>query len=200
MERFDYFNTLSPHLTQTILGFSHIRKLFKGETLYVQGNDVDAVYLLYKGSISYLRYSDESKYPMTLFRLEAAGIDFSYTPSQSEAIASAVAEQECELLLIDGAKLFALLQAQEDFVRFVFDQMMKRTHYLAKVAQEMRFSSLDKRVLDWIYQHGKKDIVMTHEEVALFHGTSREVVSRLLKRFEREGYVKLGRGHIERVA
>ena len=45
---------------------------------------------------------------------------------------------------------------------------------------------------------GKSAIVanMTHEEIANHHGTSREVVSRMLKKFEKEGLVTLARKEI----
>ena len=37
---------------------------------------------------------------------------------------------------------------------------------------------------------------MTHEQIAKYIGSAREVVSRMLKYFEAEGYVKLSRGRI----
>ena len=38
---------------------------------------------------------------------------------------------------------------------------------------------------------------MTHEQIAKYVGSAREVVSRMLKYFENEGYVNLSRGKIE---
>ncbi len=37
---------------------------------------------------------------------------------------------------------------------------------------------------------------MTHEQIAKYLGTAREVVSRMLKYFSKEGYVSLSRGGI----
>lgn len=39
-------------------------------------------------------------------------------------------------------------------------------------------------------------LVMTHEQIAKYVGSAREVVSRMLKYFEEEGYVELSRGRI----
>ena len=202
MKTFDYFNTLPLSTLQSIESFSFTKHLSKGSRLYEQGEIVDKIYLLKKGTLSYVRYCEESVHPMLLFSLKSGcdAIDFSYTPAQSEAIASVMAKTDCELIVIDAVKLFSLLKEESDFMKFVCAELMKRTHYLAKLAQDLRFSPLDKRILDWIYEHGSKTIHITHEEVALVHGTSREVVSRLLKRFEKAGYIKLGRGHIKRVA
>lgn len=43
------------------------------------------------------------------------------------------------------------------------------------------------------------DIQMTHQDLATELGTSREVVSRLLKNLEHEGLIDLSRGHIKKI-
>ncbi|MDK2961160.1 MAG: family transcriptional regulator, anaerobic regulatory protein [Eubacteriaceae bacterium] len=61
--------------------------------------------------------------------------------------------------------------------------------------------SFDKRLtiflLDEVSKTGSNVIQMTHEQIAKYVGSAREVVSRMLKYFEKEGYVKLSRGKIE---
>ena len=63
--------------------------------------------------------------------------------------------------------------------------------------------SFDKRLANFLleeYQLNKKDkLKITHEQIANHIGSAREVVSRMLKYFEGEGYVKLGRGSIHLV-
>ncbi len=44
---------------------------------------------------------------------------------------------------------------------------------------------------------GKEKIKITHEQLAKYIGSAREVVSRMLKYFEQEGIVSLGRGSVE---
>ena len=60
----------------------------------------------------------------------------------------------------------------------------------------LRFTSLDERLLQWLRQKSVKVLKITHEEIAYYHGSSREVVSRMLKKFEKQGLLKLSRKEI----
>lgn len=60
---------------------------------------------------------------------------------------------------------------------------------------------IDKRVAiflwDEISRNQSKVISLKHEEIARYIGSAREVVSKVLKYFEQEGVVVLGRGKTE---
>ena len=68
---------------------------------------------------------------------------------------------------------------------------------MASLVEEIRFSSLDTRLLHWLQSQNEKEINISHEEVGEIIGTSREVVSRILKGFEKNNIVKLYRKKIE---
>lgn len=67
--------------------------------------------------------------------------------------------------------------------------------------QQILFMGADKRVAiflwDEITKTGNITITYTHDEVARFIGSAREVVTRILKYFAGKGVVKLSRGKIE---
>ncbi len=67
--------------------------------------------------------------------------------------------------------------------------------------QQILFMSFDKRLasflIDEIAKNGSSTINMTHEQIAKYMGSAREVVSRMLKYFAREGIVSLSRGGIK---
>jgi CRP/FNR family transcriptional regulator len=56
---------------------------------------------------------------------------------------------------------------------------------------------MDQRLLNWLFVQGRDTILTTHEQIALILGTSREVISRILKNLEKEGIISLGRGSIK---
>ena len=66
--------------------------------------------------------------------------------------------------------------------------------------QQILFISFDKRLARFLVDECNKtshtDIHMTHEQIASYLGSAREVVSRMLKYFANEGLVKLSRGNI----
>jgi CRP/FNR family transcriptional regulator len=66
--------------------------------------------------------------------------------------------------------------------------------------QQVLFLSADRRLAIFLLEESEKlggdEIHMTHEQIARFMGTAREVVSRLVKYFNQEGWVKTARGCI----
>jgi CRP/FNR family transcriptional regulator len=67
------------------------------------------------------------------------------------------------------------------------------------LVQEVAFDHMDHRLANALLKQstGVRTIKTTHQALAIELGTAREVVSRLLKEFERHGWVKLYRGRIE---
>ena len=66
--------------------------------------------------------------------------------------------------------------------------------------QQILFLSADKRLAIFLLQESEKrksgKLSLTHEKIARYMGSAREVVSRLLKYFAQEGMVELGRGSL----
>ena len=67
--------------------------------------------------------------------------------------------------------------------------------------QQILFMSFDKRLaiflLDEVAKNNSDTLKITHEQIAKYMGSAREVVSRMLKYFEGEGIVALSRGGIQ---
>ncbi|CUX45452.1 Crp/Fnr family transcriptional regulator [Clostridium sp. C105KSO13] len=63
------------------------------------------------------------------------------------------------------------------------------------------FSNVAARLADAILEHralaGSDTLIITHDALARDIGTAREVVTRLLKQFQRDGLLKLARGRIK---
>jgi CRP/FNR family transcriptional regulator len=68
------------------------------------------------------------------------------------------------------------------------------------IMEQALFSSFDKRLANFLLDQenieGRDTLKITHERIANDLGTAREVVSRMLKYFQTEGMVDLGRGTI----
>ena len=66
--------------------------------------------------------------------------------------------------------------------------------------QEILFLSADRRLALFLVEELEKtrsrEIRLTHEQIAKYMGSAREVVSRLVKYFAQEGYVQPGRGRL----
>lgn len=74
-----------------------------------------------------------------------------------------------------------------------------RLYIQGEGVEEIKFKRLDARLLEWLNHQESNRIEITHEQIAIQLGTSRVVISRLLKDLERKGKVCLEHGAIERV-
>ncbi len=84
----------------------------------------------------------------------------------------------------------------EPFRRYVFAIFAERLADLMSLAEAIAFQRLDQRLAQALLGHGAC-VLTTHQALADNLGTVREIVSRLLSRFEREGWVSLARERID---
>jgi CRP/FNR family transcriptional regulator len=95
-------------------------------------------------------------------------------------------------------RLFAESAAFRDYV---LDQYSRRMADIMELVQEVAFRRVDQRLAQWLLEQGSSEqgseiIAATHQELADHVGTSREVVSRILKDWEERGFLELSRGSI----
>ncbi len=105
----------------------------------------------------------------------------------------AVAEEDSEIMLIPISVIHEWLIAYPEINRVFYHEYDKRFSDVMSMVNDAVFNRLDKRVLNYIKQQisisGSNPIKLTHREIASNLGTSREVVSRVLKKMENEGEI-----------
>lgn len=116
---------------------------------------------------------------------------FGHTPLTAHGLASE--PTELVLLTPDGFEQFS---AYREFRRYVFGVFADRLADLMALVEAVAFQRLDQRLAGLLLGHGGS-LNRTHQQLADELGTVREIVSRLLARFERAGWVALGRERIE---
>lgn len=105
------------------------------------------------------------------------------------------ATEATELLLLSPAG-FARWTVTEVFRRHVFGEFADRLADLMALVDAVAFQRLDQRLAAALLGHGAV-LHTTHQALADELGTVREIVSRLLKRFQASGWVALGRERID---
>ena len=112
---------------------------------------------------------------------------------QSEA----VVEADSEVLLIPAALTERLMNDAAGFRRAVLASYGRRLRSLMLVIEEVAFRRLDQRLAERLLERQcDGQLAITHQALAVELGTAREVVSRLLKEFERRDMLGLERGRI----
>ena len=110
------------------------------------------------------------------------------------------AESECDVIQITSLAFSRLLSQNVYAELFSYKLATERFSDVMWAMQQILFTSFDKRLATFLLDESGKlnslDIQMTHEQIAKYLGSAREVVSRMLKYFSKEGYVTLSRGGI----
>lgn len=104
------------------------------------------------------------------------------------------AETDGELLLLNAEQFDALMQ-QPAFRDHIFQLVGERLTELMTLVEELVTHRLDQRLASLLLGHGQT-VRRTHQELADELGTVREMVSRLLKTFQEQGLIALGREKI----
>ena len=98
-------------------------------------------------------------------------------------------------LVVLSPTAFDRWTAVEAFRRFVFGMFADRLADLMSLAEAVAFQRLDQRLAGCLLGHGAV-LHVTHQSLADELGTVREIVTRLLKRFEQSGWVSLARERV----
>lgn len=110
-------------------------------------------------------------------------------------LAHGVATKPSSLILIpDG--IFQRWLETPAFRNEVLGLFAERMADLTSLIDAVAFHKLDRRLAAALLGHGPQ-LAITHQALADGLGTVREIVTRLLRRFEREGWVALGREQIQ---
>lgn len=198
MIEFDFYNEL-PRKYKKMLD-KHAMKVTMpaGKTLFSQGDICESILFVTKGRVRVYRHH-ESGQTVTLYYLEPGeqcNVNFTAALTSAPAMGTAETETEVQGYDVPASYIAKMFLKDPVYQEYVLSLNVTRMEHMAGMIEDIRFTKLDERVLNWL-KGLKIDIIsMTHEEIANHHGTSREVISRLLKKFEREGILTLSRKEI----
>jgi CRP/FNR family transcriptional regulator len=150
-----------------------------------------------------VQLTSESGREVTLYRIGPGGsciLTTSCLLSNENYPAEAIAESDIEAMAIPVSSFQSTLEESQWFRRFVFDGFSTRLTSVIQKIEQIAFTAIDVRLAGVLLELDRKGVEkITHQDIAVELGTAREVVSRHLKRFESEGWVRLGRGQVSLV-
>jgi len=182
-------------------GFHQCMK--RGEKLLEYGSYIKNMPLLLEGSIKIVR-EDEDGGELLLYFIERGDTcAFSLTccMGNKKSEIKAVVVEDAEIILIPVAKMEEWLCKYQTWKNFVFESYNMRLEEMLQTIDTLAFMRMDERLYKFLTDKvkliGNTTISNTHQEIAYNLHTSRVVVSRLLKKLEKEGKIKLYRNKIE---
>jgi CRP/FNR family transcriptional regulator len=200
IEAFPIFSKAADKLISELLSVSLFKKFPKNLRVYTEGDACNGIAFLLSGEIRVFK-SGEAGREITLYEIgkgETCILNASCILSSLTYPANAVSTEPGDMLLILSHDFRRLIATYEDMRNFVFNILSQRLAEVMALVEEIAFGRMDRRLLDYLVEKSDHNQLMaTHQKIADDLGTSREVVSRLLKDYERKGRISLSRNLIE---
>lgn len=192
-----------PEEEKSIIRNNTFDVLYKKGTNVHDSTECTGVILIDTGSLRVYMLSDEGK-EITLYRLYAGDMCMMSASCVLDSITFDVfvdAEEDSQCKVIAGCAFAEVADRVPALKIFSQECALSRFSDVMWVMQQIMFMSFDKRLaiflLDEIAKSGSDEIRLTHEQIAKYMASAREVVSRMLKYFQTEGIVELSRGGIK---
>lgn len=169
-----------------------------GQVLFDLGQACQALPLVLEGRIRVAKRSDTGR-EIRLYDVapgEVCIVTLSCLLGADPYSATGVAESRGRALALPRPLFMRLLEAHPPFRERVFHQFAERLTTLMQLVEEVAFRKLDQRLAAWLLVHAPQ-VQRSHQAIADDLGSVREIVSRLLKQFEDQGWVRLGRERVE---
>jgi len=198
LDKFPFYNNLDKYALELLEKYLQPIKVSKDNILFFQGDICDSILFLTSGEVRlYIQSEDADE--ITLYHLkpgEQCIVNTASTLSQTEAIGSAVTLSDIEGYMLDMQKVKELTHSSDVYQSFLFSVYTLRMGDLAQLINDIKFKKLDQRVMEYLKSKETPVIKITHEHIANELGSSREVISKVLKNLEKSGVIQLSRGSI----
>lgn len=201
-EIFPFWNNISQTDKDLLCNNTHALTYTKGSIIH-DGADCSGVILVRTGCIRVYIVSENGK-EVTLYRLYPGDICMLSASCVIQAVTFDVtidAEENSECFVISPQAFSKVSENNPQIRIFALETAVSRFSDVMWVMQQILFMSTDKRLAvfltDEAARTGSSTIELTHEQIAKYIGSAREVVSRMLKYFSTEGIVEVSRKGIK---
>ena len=200
---FPYWDKLSK-TEQELLHQSSVELQYKKGTL-VHRSEESCKGMMYVASGQLRTYilSEEGR-EVTLFRVREGEVCIMSASCLLDAIAFDVmieAVEDTEVILFPSTVMSGIIAAHPEAELYIYKAATERFTDVIWMMQQILFMGADRRIAIFLWDETTKTgtnlIYYTHDEIARFIGSAREVVSRMLKYFAQEGILESRRGEIE---
>jgi CRP/FNR family transcriptional regulator len=192
----------SPAIQEKLLSYGITKHFAEGDIILNENSYIKAIPIVTKGIIRVMRTEEDGR-EILLYYIQAGEsciMSFLGGIHQDTSKVKAIADEECEILFIPIEKVSELIKEFPEWLDFIFRLYHKRFEELLEVVNAIAFKKMDERLMEFIKKKcsltNSHSLYITHEQIANEMGTSRVVITRLLKQMEEENLVKISRNKI----
>ena len=182
------------------------RTLGKGAVLHNGSMDCAGLVLICSGQLRAYILSEDGR-EITLYRLLDQDICLFSASCVMRSVQFEImisAEKDTDVFIIPPHIFKRLMEESAPVANYTNELMATRFSEVMWLVEQIMWKSVDKRLATFLLNESALEndvcLKLTHEAIANHLGTAREVVTRMLRYFQNEGYVKLTRGTVEIIA
>lgn len=177
-----------------------------GDILMDYGRNISHIPLILSGGLRILREDGDLGKEVFLYYLkpgDTCAMSMTCCNQQQTSQIKAIAEDKTTLIMIPVENMEIWLNKYPTWKNFIFETYQKSYDKLMGYIEAISFQKLDERLLTYLREKAtiinQPSFHITHQEIARELNSSREAISRLLKKMEQEKLVELGRNYIKLV-
>jgi CRP/FNR family transcriptional regulator len=202
----DVFNRLKvfqePELKEEIIKYGKLVIAQKGDVLIKEGQYLDFLPIVIKGSIRvYQKKADREILLYYVGPEQTCMMSLSSGYFDYNSTANGMATEPTEILVVPARIISEWQLKYPSWNRFIIKTFKSRYDELLASFAKVAFDTIPNRVKEYLLKrtgkNNSKKLSLSHQTLANELGTTRVVISRILKQFEKEKMLKLGRGYIQ---
>lgn len=200
-QNFPFFT--EPELVDAIADVAKEVNVKEGDYIIKIGEFIKSTPLIVKGLIKIVRQDNEG-HEILLYYLDGGNtcvMTVTCCMKQEQSKIKASAEIDTQLLLIPFHYMDEWMRNYRSWRNFILETYSTRFEEMLATLDSVAFESLDVRLLRYLSERelalDTDEFQITHQQISQELNSSREAVSRLLKKLETNGQIKLGRNRIK---
>lgn len=200
-QHFPFFK--EPELVDAIANVAKEVNVKEGDSIIKIGEFIRSTPLITQGLLKIVRQDDEG-HEILLYYLDGGNtcvMTVTCCMKQEKSKIKAIAEIDTQLLLIPFHYMDEWMRNFRSWRNFILQTYSARFEEMLSTLDSVAFESLDTRLLRYLGDRERalntKEFHITHQQIAQELNSSREAVSRLLKKLENRGNIQLGRNRIK---
>lgn len=190
-----------PELKEEMLRHGKVITADKGDVLIKEGQRLDFLPIVLSGSIRvYRQWEDREILLYYVKPQETCMMSLSSAYFNNISAANGVAMERTEIMVLPARKISEWQLKYPSWNQFIISTFRARYDELLSAFGNVAFNPVAGRVKEYLLKRSKetdsKRVNTSHQKLANELGTTRVVVSRILKQLEKDGFIHQFRGYV----
>lgn len=196
------FSNLNNEELLEIVNMTGHNNYSKGENIFLEGDEAETLYLINEGKIKLYKYTKDGKQQILHILSEGDFFGELNLFKNSQYGFSAEAIGSSKICTLTKSKMKNIILSKPEIGIKILEVVGDRLSKVESLAQHLATNDVESRLayllVDMMESYGKKtakgieiELPISREDMSNYTGVARETISRKLKKFEEEGYIKL---------